>query len=624
MRERSKTERKFVHFSVKSLSLIIISSFFMLIGCIKEEVNTDLPKPGTEQIQLHNFNAPISGGSLDGSAPDMFYFRQKEDGSYVFMLTSTNTEGFETDWKTEYVLVTTNAMGVILKTEGMKFPVTDGVIRNFDYVFDAGTPPPESPLASDSYWFDTFANGPNYVSDDKGMLYYTPDLNCYCRNLFFKLDPETGQAEYFSTGPDRPKAQIFQTSDGGFITIGGAGAPDYNKFSASGTLEFKQPMRYWEAQPTYVYLTGRNGDQYFITTYHGPSEQRFIENTAKAFFYYSGLFYFNFPNIDFEVRFGPGQTQKAHRFNRGFCFCTTDGFYEDYVDVPFEVWDLTHNQQLMVIFRDQGLDGKFNLVPMKVDDCVGCGGSDYLRTDPTQSQEWITVIDLPYSTTPDENIIHYGGFSQSFVNISNYLTPGATWNETALPPSSFSIKIGPRPGTQLLKVNAEGSTVVKDNYTLGTVPLENMFKAVPYLDGSAVLINVTSRSVANPATQLVILDADFNQNAVLNMTFNTADREHQLEYNKAKDRIFYARITKNPDVNLDNTYKGSLLLTLIQDNSIKHQKYLDKFIPFKLEKYRMTPTKTGGVAIVAWVRPTKDTRDLLFFELDENLELVKR
>ncbi|MBK6479050.1 MAG: hypothetical protein IPF93_12325 [Saprospiraceae bacterium] len=94
------------------------------------------------QIQLHNFNAPLSGGSLDGSAPDMFYFRQKEDGSYLLMLTSTNTNGFETDWKTEYILVSTNATGVILKTEAMKFPVTDGIIRNFDYVFDAGTPTP--------------------------------------------------------------------------------------------------------------------------------------------------------------------------------------------------------------------------------------------------------------------------------------------------------------------------------------------------------------------------------------------------------------------------------------------------------------------------------------------------
>lgn len=31
--------------------------------------------------------------------------------------------------------------------------------------------------------------------------------------------------------------------------------------------------------------------------------------------------------------------------------------------MPFEVWDRTNEQQLMVAFRDQGLDGEFNLVP---------------------------------------------------------------------------------------------------------------------------------------------------------------------------------------------------------------------------------------------------------------------
>ncbi len=611
-----------MHFSFQGL-VLITCLVFMLTGCLKDEVNIENPKPGVEQVQLHNFNAPLSGGSLDGSAPDMFYFRQKEDGSYVFMLTSTNFGGFQTNWAEEYVLVTTDAKGVIQKTKTMKFPIIEGVIRNFDYLFETGTPPSESRLASDGWWLDTYSVGPNYAADDKGLVYYTPDLNCNCRNLFFDLDPETGQTEYFTTGPDHPKAQIFRTSDGGVISIGGEGAPDYNKFSSSGKLEFKQPIRYWEARPTYVYLTGKNGDQYFITKYYGPSEQRFIENTAKSFFYYSWQFYFNFPNIDFEIRFGPGQTQKAHRGNRGFCFCTTDGLYEDYVEVPFEVWDLTNNQQLMVSFRDQALDGKFNLVPMKVDDCVGCGGSDKLYNDPTQSQEWITVYNLPYSTTPDENIIRFGSFSQSFVAIGNYLAPGATWDETALPPSSFSRKMGPRPGTQLLKVNANGSSVVKDNYTLGTVPFQNMFKAVPYLNGSAVLINVPSYNVSIPATQLVILDADFNQTA-LNMISNPADHSHQLESNKEKDRVFYARITNNPNANADNIYKGSLLLSVIKDNSIQAEKYLDEFIPFKLEKYRITPTQTGGVAIVAWVRPTKDTRDLLFFELDENLELVKR
>ena len=540
------------------------------------------------------------------------------------MLTSNKYVGFETKWETEYLLVTADATGVIQKTEAKKFPVKDGVLGNFKHVFDGGSPSTESPLYPDEFFFRTTAIGPNYSSDDNGVVYYAPDTKCYCRNWFFKLNPESGQTEYFSTGPYSPNAQIFRTSDGGFMTVGGEGAPDYHKFSASGTMLFKQPMRYWESSPAFVYLTGKNGDEYYLTTYPapGPYGKWFIENTAKSFFTFSRASIFLDDDIDFEIRFGPGKKQKAHRMNRAFCYCLLDDVYEDYVDVPFEVWDITNNRQLMASFRDQSEDGKFNLVEMKADDCgFQCGATDFLINDPTQSQEWITIFNLPYSTTPDAQIMSFGYFGGApFINIANYLTPGAKWDASALPASSFSLKRGPNPGTQLLKVNGNGSSVVKDNFKLGTVPFQNMYKAVPYLNGSAALINVTAfnpfygtdqTNVTNPTTQLVILDADFNQTA-LNMISNPADRAYQLEYNKAKDQIFYARITNNPKGNVDNAYTGSLLLTIIKDNSIKSEKYLDEFIPFKLEKYRITPTKTGGVAIVAWVRPTKDTRDLLF------------
>lgn len=208
---------------------------------------------------------------------------------------------------------------------------------------------------------------------------------------------------------------------------------------------------------------------------------------------------------------------------------------------------------------------------MNIDGRVGCGNWTYLLNHPLQSHEWILVFALPYSTSPNEILISRGAWALPFVNISGYLTEGATWDKNALPPSSFSLKWGQRPGTQVLKVNANGSSVVKDTHTLGTVPLQNMFKAVPYLNGSAVLINVTSYSVTNPATQLVILDADFNQKMALNMTSNAADRSHQLEYNKEKDRVFYARITNNPDANPDNAYKGSILLSVIRDNIVKQQ-----------------------------------------------------
>jgi photosystem II stability/assembly factor-like uncharacterized protein len=60
-----------------------------------------------------------------------------------------------------------------------------------------------------------------------------------------------------------------------------------------------------------------------------------------------------------EVRFGNGKTQKAHRFVRNAS--TGDYEYQDYVDVPFEVWDTDNNIQLMASFRDQEDNGVYDL-----------------------------------------------------------------------------------------------------------------------------------------------------------------------------------------------------------------------------------------------------------------------
>ena len=71
--------------------------------------------------------------------------------------------------------------------------------------------------------------------------------------------------------------------------------------------------------------------------------------------------------VSVEVRFGPGKRQKAHRFSVAQTganqFGDAESFYsyEDYTDVPFEVWDIDNNTQLMVSFRDDKGDGEFDL-----------------------------------------------------------------------------------------------------------------------------------------------------------------------------------------------------------------------------------------------------------------------
>ena len=592
----------------------------LMSGCLKEEVDIAVPKPGPVQVQLHNFNTPLNGGALDGTAPDIYYFKQKEDGSFVFMLTSINYKGFETNWSKEYVIVHTDKNGIIQTTKVMKLPSKDGITGTFDYVWD--TPPNRND------WFgfqiSQYVKGTSYVADDKGFLYYQPDLNCLCQNLYFNLNPESGQVDYFSVGAETIHPNSFRTSDGGFISVGAAYSPDYSKYSESGLLQFKQPIKYWEASPSYSHVTDRNGDSYFIVMYNGLSFwgspiEWFSENAATSFFTLKSLYIYNAFGrlmVDVEIRFGPGKTQKAHRFILAPGQIDYKFEYKDYVEVPFEVWDLTNNRQVMVSFTDQRGDGAFDLIHKKI---------DYVANnwwlDPALSNERIHITpEIPYSSNPDEKIKIAGTNSFQYVttyNVLGYLTEGASWNPTALPPSSFSLKVGPRPAPQLIKVNANGSSVVMENYALGTVPMKNTFKTVPYNEGFAVLINVPSSTSEYQPTQLVILDAAFKQNDVISMTSTAADYGHQLE--GSNDRVFYSRITTSPN---SNGSKRSLLLSVVRDN-MKIDRSLDDVLKVgDLENYRITPTRTGGVAIVAWVRPTDNTRDLIFVEFDENLKLI--
>jgi photosystem II stability/assembly factor-like uncharacterized protein len=138
-----------------------------------------------------------------------------------------------------------------------------------------------------------------------------------------------------------------------------------------------------------------------------------------------------------EIRFGPGQTQKAHRFfvppNKTNGLSPTDYTYQSYVDVPFEVWDVTNNRQLMASFRDQNRNGKFDLLP----EYLTNGGTDYLLN----SREYIYVHNETYnSSAPSSSISQTGGQSVKMMyNIFPALASEAVWNESNLPASKIII-----------------------------------------------------------------------------------------------------------------------------------------------------------------------------------------
>ncbi len=126
--------------------------------------------------------------------------------------------------------------------------------------------------------------------------------------------------------------------------------------------------------------------------------------------------------ISVEIRFGSGKSQKAHRFlvPEGATSGVPELNYSfaDYVDVPFEVWDISANRQLMVSFRDQDRNGQFNLLPFNT-------------TGPAleQSREYVYIHNLNYNAAaPHSSVAVNGG--QVFNMMYNFwprLADGKSW-----------------------------------------------------------------------------------------------------------------------------------------------------------------------------------------------------
>jgi len=133
-----------------------------------------------------------------------------------------------------------------------------------------------------------------------------------------------------------------------------------------------------------------------------------------------------------EIRFGPGLTQKAYRFTTpgGPGQAATSYTYQDYVDVPFQVWDTDNNRQLMVSFRDEQNDGTWNLF----DRNNAPGGI---------GREYTFISAVTYSTTPDANIAVNAGMQyKNIFTMWPELPLGATFDANNLPSSKIVINWG--------------------------------------------------------------------------------------------------------------------------------------------------------------------------------------
>ncbi len=142
--------------------------------------------------------------------------------------------------------------------------------------------------------------------------------------------------------------------------------------------------------------------------------------------------------VDVEFRFGTGKSQMAHRYSiqPGSGASGDDGagvqpngyLYEDYVEVPFEVWDVTNNKQLMASFRDQEDDGVWDLVERDANDA-------------TVGREYFFVNGVEYDPiNPDPNMTSNGGHSyKQLYFMWPSLATGFTFDAANMPVASIVI-----------------------------------------------------------------------------------------------------------------------------------------------------------------------------------------
>ncbi|MFQ5652651.1 MAG: FlgD immunoglobulin-like domain containing protein [bacterium] len=173
-----------------------------------------------------------------------------------------------------------------------------------------------------------------------------------------------------------------------------------------------------------------------------------------------------------EIRFGPGQSQKAHRF---FSIISGDG-YQDYIDIPFSVWDTGIQQQLMVSFFDFDANGVFDL------------------TDPQgNDNQYVLISNVPYNPDgPDAEIVAQGPLHNIIYFIWPVTPAGVTWDPGSHPQSTINIEVmlqevGLRKSEQISSFslrNPQPNNTHVDHHNLTMVPFDSATNRYRLLDGN--------------------------------------------------------------------------------------------------------------------------------------------
>lgn len=216
-----------------------------------------------------------------------------------------------------------------------------------------------------------------------------------------------------------------------------------------------------------------------------------------------------------EVQFGPGKSQLAHRFTVpiGSSAGVPDSkySYQDYIEVPFEVWDTDKNRQLMISFRDQDRNGVFNLTSFNDNTLTG--------------REYVWIQDIDYDTIASALVAKNGGqIVEEIAFFWPVLADNATWPPTNLQDSKIKITrdtVYSREylSTKVADWNGQGAPYVHaDNHQIKYIETTpNKYRIIVSNDGGVGYSDNLGKTWTNPtngynSTQFYGVDKHPNKN----------------------------------------------------------------------------------------------------------------
>lgn len=296
---------------------------------------------------------------------------------------------------------------------------------------DAGLTWQSTPLTSIAAVEDTDGNGIGRTElaispSNPAVLYASVEINGGSARLLMSSDRGVSWRIVEENG--RQKNQDYLGGQGGFDNCIAVDPTNENRVYWGG-------VDLWST--TITPASTRTGPRQFLGT--DLVNMDFLDFTrVSGFTLWNGQLEVNTPAqaVSVEIRFGPGKTQKAHRFvagggNVGAGVPANQYIYQDYVDVPFEVWDVENDRQLMFSFRDQQADGEYSFTERDPNDAEGL----------LNTREYMFVHSIPYDaatpsiliTKADQPAANRGGgheVSQIYF-VWPFLTEGQTFDPNA-------------------------------------------------------------------------------------------------------------------------------------------------------------------------------------------------